>query len=82
MITSTQGDKQMQTFTKTATFTGAESNLEMFLFSGISFESKKKIANNTLTVTWLCESENCDIHDNINLDEAELWNIELVEING
>ena len=72
----------MQTFTKTATFTGTKNALENFLCSGVKFESKKKISGDTLTVTWFCESANDDVRDYINLNEASLWGVELVEING
>ena len=72
----------MQTFTKTATFTANENALKNFLCSGVKFESKKKIAGATLTVAWFCESANDDVRDYINLNEASLWGVELVEING
>ena len=76
-----------QNFTeKTATFKGEYFNMLNFLNSGIKYASKKTISgglkNTTLKITWICENPDEDIQDLIDIEQVELWDIDIIEINN
>ena len=68
--------------TITAKVTGKTKDLEMVLTCGIRFNSTKKLNQNNLVVTWICEETNYEkaleeCMDLISLREVELWNCNL-----
>ena len=75
-----------QNFTeKTATFKGEYFNMRGFL-NHCHCASKKEIipapGNKTIAkLTWICENDE-DIHDLINPEELEIWDIDIIEINN
>ena len=69
-----------------AHFTGQPSNLEMFNFSGIKFPSSTACRNGNLIVSWTLETEDYnqaleEVHNSIDLDQAELWSCDLITLN-
>ena len=74
-----------QNFTeKSATFKGEYFNMRGFL-NHCHYVSKKEIiaapGNKTIAkLTWICENPDEDIHDLINPEELEIWNIDIINI--
>ena len=71
--------------TKTATFSGRKEQLISFLRLGIEYASYIEFINAEKTkakVSWICEEEDTDIHDLINITMMEQQDIELEEINA
>lgn len=70
---------------KTATFKGEYFNLRAFLNSGVMYSSKKEISekgNKAIAkITWICENPDEDIYDLINIEQVELWGIEIVSMS-
>lgn len=71
--------------TITAKFRGNTEDLKMVLTCGIRFNSTKKLGQNNLVVTWICEESNYekalqDCMDSVSMREVELWNCNLVNI--
>lgn len=75
---------EMITTTKSATFMGTKKNLDMFIACGIKYASEIKYNRDftAVKIVWICENENHDIHDDIDLEEMEKWNIEILSINN
>lgn len=76
-----------QNFTeKTATFSGEYFNLRAFLNSGIIYSSRKKISEvkgkAIAKVTWICEDSETDIHDLIDIEQVELWGVDIIGMNN
>lgn len=69
----------MKTKNFTFKFAGTNENLEMFLFSGCHFYSKKRIENGHLTLTYMTEDGDYDASlDCIDMSQAEVWDVELI----
>lgn len=72
-----------QNFTeKSATFKGEFFNMRGFLNSGVHYVSKKQFnkSGNIVKVTWICENPDEDIHDLINPEQLELWEIDIINM--
>ena len=72
--------------TITAKLTGNIKDLEMVLACGIKCNSTKKLSQDNLVITWICEESDYnealqDCIDLINLREVKLWNCNLVSIS-
>ena len=67
--------------TKSAIFSGNFNDLDMFAYCGIDAPSIKKFFNGFLKITWICEEDN-DVHDLINGEEMEKWNVNLISIHN
>jgi hypothetical protein len=68
---------------KSATFKGEYFNMRGFL-NHCHYASKKEIVaslgkNTIAKITWICETDE-DIHDLINIEEAERWNINIIRM--
>ena len=58
-----------------------QNDLKTFLVFGVKNSSTNTITRNSLFVSWICEDINTsfeDIMDEINMNEAEAFNIDLV----
>ncbi len=68
---------------KSATFTGNYIDLDMLLTTGLSYVSKKKWSDHMrkLTVIWICEKPDEDIHDLIDIIAVEELGCEVVNLN-
>lgn len=70
-----------QYVTKSATFKGSFNDLDMFAFCGIRHASIKRYHNGTMKIKWICESD-IDIHEFIDVEQMENYNIELIEVKN
>lgn len=70
---------------KTAIFKGEYFNLMAFLNSGVMYASRKEISekgNKAIAkITWICENAYEDIHDFIDIEQVELWGVEIVSMS-